>query len=545
MKKQYFIAVVLFCFCGTLWAQWLSNGPYIFNANGNNVGILTPFPDRPLTILGTGGISELLSLKNNAGVTQWHVNLLGNGLNIAQSGVADGRFFIHASGNIGIGTLAPIDKLHISGGNIRMDSNYELIFADNGQIRSYDNNHRILFRRSEDKMELREYGDIIFSPGAVNGLETARMFLSGNGNIGIGTIYPRGKLDVVGGDIYLSENPYTGTAQSIYIPGHIYISPYAGTNISYLQARRPNNAGTTSLRLRTYNNGVLMESMHIEGNGNVGIGTTAPQQELHVVKSGENADLRLQQAGSDYTDFYSGNTDAGVFSYGIKDLRFGTNGTDRLRITSDGNVGIGTITPQQELHIVKSGENADLRLQRTGSDYTDFYSGDTDAGVFSYGIKDLRFGTNGIDRLRITSDGNVGIGTTTPDAALAVKGHIHTQEVLVDLNGAVAPDFVFEPGYKLRTLAETERYINEHKHLPEIPSAAEIEATGMELKTMSLKLLQKIEELTLYSIEQEKALKQQQEEIQILKKENQLVKSLSERLSQIESQLSKEDAKNN
>lgn len=118
-------------------------------------------------------------------------------------------------------------------------------------------------------------------------------------------------------------------------------------------------------------------------------------------------------------------------------------------------------------------------------------------------------------------DGKIGIGTATPDELLTVKGKIHTQEVLVDLEGAVAPDYVFEhyfegssnlkPNYTPLTLNEIEAYVKQHHHLPGIPSAKELEAHGMSLKEMNLVLLEKIEELTLFTIEQQK-------EIEALKK---------------------------
>jgi len=117
-------------------------------------------------------------------------------------------------------------------------------------------------------------------------------------------------------------------------------------------------------------------------------------------------------------------------------------------------------------------------------------------------------------------NGNIGIGTTQPDELLTVKGKIHTQEVIVDLKGAIAPDYVFEsyfegesklnPTYRLLTLSEIETFIKENHHLPKVPSAKEIEENGLSLKEMNLLLLEKIEELTLYTI-------QQQKEIDLLK----------------------------
>jgi len=111
-------------------------------------------------------------------------------------------------------------------------------------------------------------------------------------------------------------------------------------------------------------------------------------------------------------------------------------------------------------------------------------------------------------------DGKIGIGTNSPDELLTVKGKIHTQEVLVDLDGAVAPDYVFEsyfngisemmPEYKLITLEHLEAFLKENNHLPNIPSAKTMAEEGISLKEMNLLLLQKIEELTLYTLQQQK-----------------------------------------
>ncbi len=95
---------------------------------------------------------------------------------------------------------------------------------------------------------------------------------------------------------------------------------------------------------------------------------------------------------------------------------------------------------------------------------------------------------------------NVGIGISNPKAKLSVNGTIRTKEIKV-LTDIQAPDYVFEEDYKLRTLKETKVYISANKHLPEIPSAKEIEENGLDLGEMNLKLLKKIEELTLYQLQ--------------------------------------------
>jgi hypothetical protein len=98
--------------------------------------------------------------------------------------------------------------------------------------------------------------------------------------------------------------------------------------------------------------------------------------------------------------------------------------------------------------------------------------------------------------------GSVGIGTTTPDAKLAVNGTIHSKEVKVDLLDW--PDYVFKKDYKLPTLEDVEKHINEKGHLENIPSEEEALKNGINLGEMNAKLLQKIEELTLYMIEMKK-----------------------------------------
>ncbi|MEQ8629521.1 LamG domain-containing protein [Ekhidna sp.] len=109
----------------------------------------------------------------------------------------------------------------------------------------------------------------------------------------------------------------------------------------------------------------------------------------------------------------------------------------------------------------------------------------------------------GDPKMRIKRNGNVGIGTRDPDAKLTVKGKIHAEEVKIDLS-VPGPDYVFEPDYDLKSLEETEAYIQAYKHLPEIPSAKEMETIGVELGNMNMLLLKKIEELTLHTIQQQK-----------------------------------------
>ena len=134
--------------------------------------------------------------------------------------------------------------------------------------------------------------------------------------------------------------------------------------------------------------------------------------------------------------------------------------------------------------------------------------------------------------IRMTIDGNngnVGIGTAAPRNKLDVNGTVRSREVRVEV--APWPDYVFEEDYELPQLSDTEKFILENKHLPEIPAAKEVAENGIALGEMNAKLLQKIEELTLYTIDQEKSINQLTGENQSLKS---MVEALSNRLLNLE-----------
>lgn len=137
-----------------------------------------------------------------------------------------------------------------------------------------------------------------------------------------------------------------------------------------------------------------------------------------------------------------------------------------------------------------------------------------------YSSGNLRITGNGPHYI---SNGSVGIGTTdTRGFELAVKGNIGAEEIQVKTS--YWSDFVFEEDYDLKDLEEVETFIKKNKHLPNIPSEKEVLKNGVELGKMDAKLLQKIEELTLYMIEQNKQTKKLIEKVENLEQENKLLK---------------------
>jgi hypothetical protein len=122
----------------------------------------------------------------------------------------------------------------------------------------------------------------------------------------------------------------------------------------------------------------------------------------------------------------------------------------------------------------------------------------------------LIFGAGGSQWMRLTQNGNVLIGKSSQvntSYILDVAGNARANEVVVNTTGA---DFVFDPTYKLPSLSSLERYIENNHHLPQIASAKEMQADGLNLGDNQTKLLQKVEELTLYLIEKDKQLNEQQ-----------------------------------
>lgn len=269
--------------------------------------------------------------------------------------------------------------------------------------------------------------------------------------------------------------------------------------------------------------------------GPVGIGTSTPGHTFTVL--GELGMYGSGLNGSTYqrTTIYSNTTDGLLFeapqdASGNKlNVSFnwrGSGPTPFFIQGSNGNVGVNSTTPYQKLTV-----NGVLGIYGPGLDggiyqHTSVYSDVThglliEAPKNSSGTNlDIKFGWRGsvtIPFFISGSTGNIGIGSSAPDEKLTVKGKIHAEEVRVDTS-VPGPDYVFEKDYDLLSLPGLEAYISQHKHLPEVPSAAEIAAQGIAVGEMNLLLLKKVEELTLHLIDANKKIEGLAEEVKALKK---------------------------
>ena len=372
-----------------------------------------------------------------------------------------------------------------------------------------------------------------------------------NSNVGIGVTNPSSKLEV------------KGVIKTVHTDGR-YVNLFtSGDGNSYMNIA----GGSASSRFGFQVDG--SSKMSIMKNGNIGIGTSAADQKFVVngnIAFSYNNTISANgfRRNGIKTEYY--NLITGVDSNVIHEFT-GTNKTI-MSLNQGGNVGIGSTSPGSKLVVqANTGETESLAQFRVADAPSDYFQITNATGspnqfiplIKGHHVSDNRYSlqisgttseandaggnalvnfdarrTNGPIQARplftwtsyttkmmtMTANGNLGIGTTNPDAKLAVKGRIHTQEVKVDLNGAVAPDYVFLEDYDLKTINEVESYIEKEGHLPNIPSAKEMEQNGIELKTMNLKLLEKIEELTLYMIEQNKKTELLRQEIVLLKEKN-------------------------
>jgi hypothetical protein len=390
---------------------------------------------------------------------------------------------------------------------------------------------------------------------------TTKMTVKVDGNVGIGTTTPAAKLDVngtfkvAGASTLSSTLGVTGAttlSNTLMVAGLSTLGSLKVTGASTLAATTivgaTNITGAVNLAGATSNLSVggtlgvtgatTLSSLKVNGLATVG-GFKVYQTDnpcLTVESSYSSATLGAASCDGCYSNFAQrgdivlramGNAKHILFN--IPNLPNDANGyvgfTDEINgtwckfknnkeVTIDGNVGIGTTTPEATLHVngtTRFDNDVTIYTPKTGNGTASTWAisnntpshGAPGSGLQFWRTATLPTGIFQLCTMHLGDNGYVGIGTTEPDYMLTVNGTIHAKEVKIDLKGPLA-DYVFDKNYKLMDLKDVESYVNEHSHLPEVPSASEVATNGMDLGEMQNKMLQKIEELTLYVIKQQK-----------------------------------------
>lgn len=407
------------------------------------------------------------------------------GINYSKAQIAwpqNGSSIYYNGGNVGIGTTSPAYKLEINGAFRASGISY---LADQSRVIGTGTGADWTSKFRFDDNAGNPFGGIgkynatindmyIYAYGG-NGIRLApntntAMYLSPSGNVGIGTVEPQSqvKLDVrqsLSNGYAIAGYVYDGTGSTTTATKGV---GYATSGEGIITGIEGNSQGTratgTNIGGYFWASGAANNYALITGNGKVGIGTTSPAAKFVVLSGVSNNEI----------------------------ARFGGTLSDRgLRLSS----------------FVVNGTNEvgyDLNAPGAG------------------GGAAISFSTLSAERMRINYNGNVGIGITNPQYKLAVEGTIAAREVKVTAEAWA--DFVFHPNYKLRTLGEVEQFIKTNNHLPEIPTETEVKENGVSLGEMNAKLLQKIEELTLYVIEQQKQINDIKEQNLKLSKDIETIK---------------------
>jgi len=247
-------------------------------------------------------------------------------------------------------------------------------------------------------------------------------------------------------------------------------------------------------------------SLYVDDGGRIGFGTSTPVVENHIV-DGDSPTVRLEQHGSSGFTAQTWDIAGNETNFFVRDVTNGSTLPFRIRpgaptssidIAADGDVGIGTTAPngESQLHVKSNGANREVvHLERAGNvgvvfndttDANDWSMGTTGAFDFSIG----KVGT-----------GNVLIAKTNGDV------EIPSGNIIVGGTTLNVPDYVFEPDYALLSIEEVSAFIDANGHLPGIASAQEVAEKGLNLTAMQLGMLEKVEELTLYTIQQQKVIK--------------------------------------
>jgi hypothetical protein len=325
-------------------------------------------------------------------------------------------------------------------------------------------------------------------------LNSPNIFNTNTGNVGIGTSTPASKLTV--------QSAYDAYGIT-HTDGNIKLSSYIGKGGHAWFGTQSNHS------LQIYTNGQGMPNMTIHPDFYTDIRGTRPRMRFYDETSGFNLAGDIRAIGNTLEIAAVKASPVVLNSVpGHLILQADDPSSAILLGGAAGNVGIGTKAPAEKL-TVQTGNGYGI-IHTNGNITIGTWLSNSYSPVGGWlGTRSnhplMFFTNNGGAQMIIRQSGNVGIGTSNPAYKLSVNGTIQSKELIVESGWA---DYVFDKNYKLLTLDEVETFIKQNNHLPNIPSAKEIEEKGLHLGDTQRRMMEKIEELTLYVIELKKEIEQ-------------------------------------
>ncbi|MDY0078276.1 MAG: hypothetical protein RBR87_13490 [Bacteroidales bacterium] len=551
------------------WLPLTTTKGIYFDSGHVGIGTANPSEKFLLHVVGIVGVNELVineqySLPTERGKENEFLNGLGEWKIISSSVGGENlwqpvpltRHIYYDKGRVGVGTTTPGTNLHVKG-NMNVGNNFHNVVGTNAFVGG--NNSQAT-------------GDISFAFGNeayASGLGSIalgyKVTASGLNSVALGeNVKATMRSAFVAGRnsqansisaIALGHQAFADGGSSVVIGNYVQASASEafvfGSGAGSVKLVNNNPSSLMIGYNSNYSTFFVSSSAGAGTTGNIGIGNmTDPQAKLHIYSDADKpATLKLEHRTTG-TNRYA---EIGLGTHRIRagnfeNMVFSTPATNRHFIFENGNVGIGTSSPKEKLSLdgplgrpinfhIGGSQNIynnawydgnDKRAKQGSAYAINFSSSRMAFRVAEDGAANSQIAWNEVISLK--TDGNVGIGTIDPQANLEVKGDvlftggkldivgnayvegvIYSEEVIVE-EAANWPDYVFEPDYQLMGLADLKNYIQTYKHLPDTPKADE-NGTVKQLKMseMNALLLKKIEELTLYMLEQEERINKLEE----------------------------------
>ena len=271
--------------------------------------------------------------------------------------------------------------------------------------------------------------------------------------------------------------------------------------------------------------GAPNHSLYVDDAGNIGVNTATPVVEFHIT-DGDSPTLRLEQDGSSGFQSQTWDIAGNEANFFVRDVNNGSKlpfkikpnaPTDSLFVAANGDIGIGTASPSAALHVKRTGSDDELlmHLESTTATRADVkLTNSTDTWTISNP-------SNNVFSIDLDSSGLGTLFRIQPDGDVLVQGNL--QVCLSGTGGGAAcstsnfPDYVFEEDYPLMPLDELKSFLAREKHLPKVPSIAEVAENGINMTQLQLSMLEKVEELTLYTLQQHQTIGELKAELEALK----------------------------